>query len=431
MTTAVLLSRGAIGMARLSDDLASQGVRVLVALDDERDLVRHVVRHAPDCIIFDFLEPTDALFQVIDALRATALLPFVVLVQRSSVADIERAVAAGIHVFVVNGYVSARWPGLIQLAYARWRHEQSVKQSLDELAQRLEDRKSVERAKGILMQARQLTDDAAFEMLRTVSMHANQRLGRVSEQIIHSARFAEAVNRSGQLRMLSQRMVKLYLLQLAGVQVARSQVILLESVQRADENLHLLSKKLAPPATPEDLAPVLQIWSRLRADLLDAPKVERVASLNLLAEKLLNEAEHLTETLKARGAVASLQVLNVAGRQRMLSQRFSKYALLSLLGANVPELNVLSGQQETRDTFQANQAYLRAAPLLTPEIRESLDQADQAWWQMLHGVTSARATTGPALKERIDRLASASENLLEVFERLAVSYERSLDLLLG
>ena len=431
MTTAVLLSQGAIGMARLSDDLASQGVRVLVALDDERDLVRHVVRHVPDCIIFDFLEPTDALFQVMDALRATAWLPFVVLVQRSSVADIERAVAAGIHVFVVNGYVSARWPGLIQLAYARWRHEQSVKQSLDELAQRLEDRKSVERAKGILMQARQLTDDAAFEMLRTVSMHANQRLGRVSEQIIHSARFAEAVNRSGQLRMLSQRMVKLYLLQLAGVQVARSQVILLESVQRADENLHLLSKKLAPPATPEDLAPVLQIWSRLRADLLDAPKVERVASLNLLAEKLLTEAEHLTETLKARGAVASLQVLNVAGRQRMLSQRFSKYALLSLLGANVPELNVLSGQQETRDTFQANQAYLRAAPLLTPEIRESLDQADQAWWQMLHGVTNARTTTGPALKERIDRLASASENLLEVFERLAVSYERSLDLLLG
>lgn len=431
MTTAVLFSQGALGLPRLSADLAAQGVQVQAGLDDERELVRHVVRHAPDCVILDFLEPSDALFKAVEALKSTTLVPLVVLVPHSPVADIERAVAAGIHVFVVDGYAPARWPGLIQLAHARWRHEQSIKQSLDELAQRLEERKSVERAKGILMQARQLSDDAAFEMLRTVSMHANQRLGRVAEQIIHSARFAEAVNRAGQLRMLSQRMVKLYLLQLAGVQVARSQVILVESVQRADDNLHTLSKKLAPTTTPEDLAPVLQTWARLRADLLDAPKVDRVLGLNALAESLLTEADHLTETLKARGAVSSLQVLNVAGRQRMLSQRFSKYVLLHLLGADDPGLDVLNQQHEARDTFQANLAYLRAAPLLTPEIREDLDRADQAWRQMLQGVSSARTSSGPALKERIDRLASASENLLEVFERLSVSYERSLDMLLG
>ena len=431
MNAVVVYSPQAERLHRLQDELTGHGLRVLAATDQADDVVRMVVRHAPDGVILASAQPGDALFALVDTLRSHAGLPLVVWVQTSTEADIERAVVAGVQVYVVDDLPPRRWPVLLQLAGARWRHEQGTRQSLDELARRLDERKAVERAKGILMQARQLSDDAAFEVLRTVSMHANQRLGRVSEQIIQSARFAEAVNRAGQLRMLSQRMVKLYLLQLAGVQVARSQAILTESVQRADDNLQLLSRKLSPPATAEDLAPVLQIWGRLRSLLLEAPRAERIDELNTQAEGLLHGADQLTEALKARGAVASLQVLNIAGRQRMLSQRFAKYTLLQLLGAPGPQWNAAALQHEARDSFQAHLAYLRTAPLLTPEIREGLDQADLAWRQMLSGVSSSQGRSGALLKERIDRLATASESLLDVFERLTVAYERSLDMLLG
>ena len=80
------------------------------------------------------------------------------------------------------------------------------------MSHRFAERKLVDRAKGILMRARQVSEDEAFRVLRAASMHSNQRVGQVSQHVIDAARFAEAVNRAGQLRMLSQRLVKLYAL---------------------------------------------------------------------------------------------------------------------------------------------------------------------------------------------------------------------------
>ena len=70
------------------------------------------------------------------------------------------------------------------------------------------------------MSARQISEDEAFRLLRSASMHAKLRIGQVSQQVIDSAHYAEAINRAGRLRMLSQRIVKLYALAAAGVEVA-------------------------------------------------------------------------------------------------------------------------------------------------------------------------------------------------------------------
>ena len=64
------------------------------------------------------------------------------------------------------------------------------------------------------MRAREVTEAEAFAVLRTASMHSNQRVGQVSRQVIAAAHYADAVNRAGKLRMLSQRLVKLYALRL-------------------------------------------------------------------------------------------------------------------------------------------------------------------------------------------------------------------------
>jgi hypothetical protein len=91
-----------------------------------------------------------------------------------------------------------------------------------------------------------LSDGNAVQMLRTASMHSKQRLGQVSRHIIHSARFAEDANRSGQLRMLSQRLAG-QLLQLAGVQPAQVEKALQESVRRIDATAVALGKACPSP----------------------------------------------------------------------------------------------------------------------------------------------------------------------------------------
>ncbi|MDO8249222.1 MAG: type IV pili methyl-accepting chemotaxis transducer N-terminal domain-containing protein, partial [Rhodoferax sp.] len=332
---------------------------------------------------------------------------------------------SGIHAYVVNGYGANRLRPLVHLAQARFRREQALQEELLDVSSRFEERKMVDRAKGILMRARQMSDDDAFQILRTASMHSNQRLGQVSQHIIHSARFAESVNRAGQLRMLSQRLIKLYLLQLAGVQVTQQQERLKDSMLRIDGNLALLGKSLSKPTFGDLLGQVLLTWTRLKQALQGAPRADQMVHVDELAELLLLEAERLTGSLENAGSVAPLHVLNMAGRQRMLSQRFAKYALLGVLGDAAATARSEAGMAESSAEFEQALRYLNDIPLSTPDIRAALDAAAIGWQQLLAGATDARQPAGQ------ETVAGASETLLEVFERLSGYYERSMQMLVG
>jgi hypothetical protein len=320
---------------------------------------------------------------------------------------------------------------LIQQTQARFRHEQGLRERLDDVSRRFDERTAVERAKGILMQARQVSDDDAFQILRTASMYSNQRLGQVSQHIIQSAHFAEVVNRAGQLRMLSQRLVKICLLLLAGVQMRQQQALLEASVPRIDANLALLGKGLSQENFGALLAQVVATWQALKAGVLVKPAVEQVAAVDGLAERLLQDAERLTASLEREGAAAPLKVLNLAGRQRMLSQRFAKCALMPLLGQDDAASTHGLAMEEARREFEHSMAQLQGLPLSTPEIRETLDAAAQDWQRVLAGATHIHRPAGRDRLLRLEDLAAASESLLEGFERLSGQYERSMQMLMG
>ena len=125
-----------------------------------------------------------------------------------------------------QGYAPQRLRPLVHLAQARQAREQELRGALAELSDRFEERKLVDKAKGILMRARQLSEEEAFGLLRTASMHGNQRVGQVSRQVIDTAEVAEAINRAGQLRMLSQRLVKLSALACTKSEAAAAQTLL-------------------------------------------------------------------------------------------------------------------------------------------------------------------------------------------------------------
>jgi AmiR/NasT family two-component response regulator len=425
MTSALVYLHGTKGSPLLVSDLEAAGIQVLGVVDDRSKLVQSVVRHAPDLVICDDPLPGDALFKATAVIAETCPRPVIVFTSDSDAEHIGRALESGIHAYVVNGYAASRLRPLVHLAQARFRREQALRDELQDVSSRFEERRLVDRAKGILMQARQLSDDDAFQILRTASMHTNQRLGQVSQHIIHSARFAESVNRAGQLRMLSQRLIKLYLLQLAGVQLATHKERLKDSMQRIDGNLALLGKSLSKPTFGDLLGQVVVTWTRLKTALQDEPRADQLARLDELAEALLQGAERLTASLENAGAVAPLHVLNMAGRQRMLSQRFAKYALLGVLGEAPSIQRSEAGLAECKAEFEQGLVYLKSLPLTTPDIRNALETAAVAWAQMLAGAADARQPSGR------EGVASASEVLLDVFEQLSGYYERSMQMLVG
>ena len=419
------------GLHPLVADLEAAGIRVVGVTEDRSKLVQDVVRHAPDVVICLDPLPGDPLFKATQAIAETAACPVIVFTNDATVEHISRAAEAGIHAYVVNGYGQNRLRPLIHIAQARFQRERALQVQLADLAARFEERKMVDRAKGILMHARQVSDDDAFQILRTASMHSNQRLGQVSQHIIHSARFADAVNRAGQLRMLSQRLVKLQLLHIAGAG-ARVQALLQESVQRIEVNIAGLEKSLSKPTFGDLLGRVVRSWGELKAALQAnregpaSPDPRHVMQIDTLAERLLEEAERLTNDLEHAGAAPPLHVLNVVARQRMLSQRFTKYALLGAMGAGggMASRNK-AGMMASRAAFEQALNYLNDIPLTSVGIRASLESGAVHWKHMAEAAAQLDGV------DAVERLATASEGVLDVFEQLTADYEHSMQMLVG
>lgn len=410
MTTVLTLSRPG-ALPALAADLQAAGFHVLGATE-QRSLVQDAIRLAPDLLVCHDKHPDAPLLQALAALQAHAPRAVLLFTDDPDAQAMEQALAAGVHGYVVGGYAAARLRPLVQLVLLRFRRERELAEQLSDVTQRFEERKLVDRAKGILMTMRQLPEDEAFKVLRGIAMQSGQRIGDVARQVIASAGAAADVNRSGQLRMLSQRIVKLQALRAHRTLADNAAALQRESIERLDALLAALSKDLSPATFGDLLAAQRTSWSQLQQALA---RDGALAEIDALAEQLLLQSDALTAALEAAGAAATLQVVNVAGRQRMLSQRAAKLALL--------------GRAEDLDTtcrqFEQALAQLHATPLSSAEIRASLAEVGSHWQRLRQGIDTVASARGR------ETLAASSEALLAELDRLTGLYERSLQVLVG
>jgi hypothetical protein len=254
-------------------------------------------------------------------------------------------------------------------------------------------------------------------------MATRRRIGEVAQVVIDSAHYAEAVNRAGQLRMLSQRIVKFYALACARVAGVEWQSPLTDAIVQVGSNLAILERNLSKPTFGDLLGTVQEPWAALQALLQLKPALARLHEVDALAEQLLDRADTLTTNLEVAAYAPALHVINVAGRQRMLSQRLAKEALIgSLEGA--PDTRGPGGGA-TLEEFLAGLDYLSLLPLSNAEIAQELETTKLAWADfraVLSGPPSATAQT---------RIAQLSEVLLGHFEHLTTLIERGVHALMG
>lgn len=420
MMSCLLLAPSESEIPALSADLESAGIHMIGAVQ-RSNLVQEAVRLAPDVVVCHEPSPDPSLFEAVALLLATAPRPVLLFTADPDADKMARALECGIHAYVVNGYAPQRLRPLIHLARARFAHEQRLREQLADVTGRFEERKLVDRAKGILMRARQVSEEEAFRVLRAASMHSNLRVGQVSRQVIAAAGFAEAINRAGQVRMLSQRLMKLHALSAMGVASAPID----ESCARVEANLAALGKSLSKATYGDLLDEAMAPWAALKPLLERRADAALLEQADALAERMLRNADRLVSTLETTGAAASLHVINVAARQRMLSQRVAKEALLAALLKGPAGERAAASAREAGQAFEAALAFLNTAPLTTREIRESLDQAGELWKSMSDAHKRIGGGEGPRA------LAQTSEALLALFEQLTERYERSMQVLIG
>ena len=451
--------------AHLSAGLQAAGLAVLGVVRCHM-LVREVVRLAPQAVVVQAAGLDAALRAALALLASSAARPVLVVGAPQPPDDLAALLDARVMAWLPGAVHLPALRAALALAVPRFEREQALQQALDSALARLDERKWVDRAKGVLMRGRHLSEADAFALLRAASMQANLRVGEVSRAVIEAAQAADAVNRAGQIRMLSQRCVKALALRAsiaadAGLGVgrqARPDDGLAETLLRLQANIDHLASLPCNGALAQPMADTSAAWVALKhvadpgaarraaagkgramtaksrgATALNAtalkatvPTAAALHDADGLAETLLLQADALTAALQAASGRRNLPIVNLCGRQRMLSQRLAKQALLSGL---LPEPHAAAQAAEaslTARDFESTMAALEQAPLASDAIRAALAQARGQWQRLLAG-----RRRGPDAAAGRAVLAHESDGLLATFEALTSLYEHSMQVLMG
>jgi len=171
----------------LEEGLREAGYLNVTVVRDMQNLLRRIVDLDPDVICIDLENPNrDVLEQMFQVSRVVRR-PVAMFVDRSDSDMIKAAVEAGVGAYVVDGLKKERVQAVLDMAINRFKAFNDLREELDRARQALGERKVVERAKGILMKERGLTEDAAYTLLRKAAMTDNKRVVDIAQAVITAA----------------------------------------------------------------------------------------------------------------------------------------------------------------------------------------------------------------------------------------------------
>jgi len=167
--------------------LLENGYNLIAVLPSDTFLQERLAQLQPDMIIVDAeSEARDSLEHVVMATR-DARRPIVLFTNDNDTTHVKDAVAAGVSAYIVAGLSPDRIRPILDVAMARFEHEQGLRRELANAQTELQDRKTIDRAKTMLMQRQGLSEQLAYEKLRKAAMDKGLRLGEVAQRMLDMA----------------------------------------------------------------------------------------------------------------------------------------------------------------------------------------------------------------------------------------------------
>jgi two-component system, response regulator / RNA-binding antiterminator len=167
--------------------LLESGCNLVAVLPADSFLEQRLEQLQPDMVIVDAeSDARDALEHVVVATQG-APRPIVLFTNDKSTANMKDAVAAGVSAYIVAGLAPERIKPILDVALARFEHEQSLRAQLREAKSELQERKLIDRAKGLLMQRQGLSEQAAYDKLRKSAMDKGLRISDVAQRMLDVA----------------------------------------------------------------------------------------------------------------------------------------------------------------------------------------------------------------------------------------------------
>jgi len=183
----VIVDKNPIRAAILEDGLREAGHVQVVHIDETAHLLARVYALDPDVILIDLENPSrDVLEQMFQVSRAVKR-PVAMFVDQSDAASIEAAVDAGVSAYIVGGLRKDRVKNILDLCISRFNAFARLQSELDRTRNALEERKVIDRAKGILMKVKSLSEESAYGLLRKTAMNENKKIAEVAQSVITAA----------------------------------------------------------------------------------------------------------------------------------------------------------------------------------------------------------------------------------------------------
>ncbi|PAP96626.1 ANTAR domain-containing response regulator [Mesorhizobium wenxiniae] len=185
--TVLVIDENHIRASIIEAGLREAGHEQVTVVHDVAGIARRIAEIEPDVIVIDLENPNRDMLENMFQLSRVVKRPIAMFVDRSDQASIEAAVAAGVSAYVVDGLRQERVKPILEMAISRFNAFSRMARELEEARSELEDRKVIDRAKGILMRSRGVSEDAAYTLLRKTAMNQNRKISEIAQSLVTAA----------------------------------------------------------------------------------------------------------------------------------------------------------------------------------------------------------------------------------------------------
>ncbi len=183
----LVIDENRIRAAIIEAGLREAGHERVTLIHDIAGIAARIAGIEPDVIVIDLENPNRDMLENMFQLSRVVKRPIAMFVDRSDATSIEAAVDAGVSAYVVDGLRKERVKPILDMAISRFRAFSRLERELDEARSELQGRKVIDRAKGILMRSKGISEEEAYVLLRKAAMNQNRKIADIAQSLVTAA----------------------------------------------------------------------------------------------------------------------------------------------------------------------------------------------------------------------------------------------------
>jgi two-component system, response regulator / RNA-binding antiterminator len=183
----LILDPNAIRASIIEEGLRAAGTFRITVITEMAGLVRRIAELDPDVIFIDLGNPNRDVLEHMFQVSKLVKRPVAMFVDQSDTTSTAAAIEAGVSAYIVDGLKKERVKAILDMAVSRFNAFDRLRRELEAARTELAERKSIERAKGLLMERKGLSEPEAYAQLRRTAMNRNRRIAEIAESLVMAA----------------------------------------------------------------------------------------------------------------------------------------------------------------------------------------------------------------------------------------------------